>query len=130
MTAKHESTGHPQGLENAESPSAGSSAVDESLFDAVMQQTAAALDEQTLTRTVDLPRLREVACRHASDSLTLDPIVIELIEAVLETHLPPSLQSSGIKSKIARAVAQSLFDNPVSRGRLERLWSQLLGGTP
>lgn len=129
MSAEPESAGHSGELEEAQPSLAGASPADERLLDAVMCQTAAALDEQTLAQTVDLPRLREVARRHPSDSLTLDPILCELIEAILETHLSPLVRSSGFRTKIARAVAQPLFDNPVSRGRLELLWSQLLDNT-
>lgn len=126
MSAEHDLTRSRLESENTEPLLTVSSNAAESLLDSIMQQTAAAFDDRTLAQTIDLPRLREVASRHASDSLTLDPVMIELIEAVLETHLPPSLQSSGFKTKVARAVAQPLFDNPVSRGRLELLWSQLL----
>lgn len=128
MPVEPEFSAPPPEIEQTEQSSAdGTSCLDERLLDVVMHQTVAALDERTLAQNVDLPRLQSVARRHASDVLTLDPIVVELIEAVLETHLPPSMQSGGLKSKIARAVAQPLFDNPTSRGRLELLWSQLLG---
>lgn len=126
MTTQHESTGHDHELTAAVSPLASSAEVESSLLDAIVQQTVAALDEQTLAQTRDLPCLREIARRHDSDVLTLDPILIELIEALLETHLPQLARSATFRSKVARSVSQSLFDNPVCRGRLELLWSQLL----
>ena len=126
MSGKRESSGHRPELEQPAASSVGPNAPEERLLDVVMHQTAAVLDEQTLANSVDLPRLRAVARRHPSDALTLDPILIELIEAILETHLPQISQHGGARTKMARAVAQPLFDNPVSRGRLELLWSQLL----
>ena len=91
-----------------------------------MHQTAATLDERALASSVDLPKLREVASRHPSDTLTFDPILIELIEAILETHLPQLCRAGAMRTRMAREVARPLFENPVSRGRLELLWSQLL----
>ncbi len=126
MAAPHELTARPHGSPTAASNSGNSSEVEPSLLDAIVQQTAAALDEQSLAQTCDLPRLRDIAQRHGSDALTLDPILIELIAAILETHLPLLARSSTLRAKVARSVSQTLFDNPVCRGRLELLWSQLL----
>ncbi len=126
MSAKHESSAHLSESEVLASSSTAASPSEEELLDAIVQQTAAALDEQTLAQTRDLPRLREIARRHGGDTLTLDPILFELIEALLATNLPPLARSATLRSKVARLVSQSLFDNPVCRGRLELLWSQLL----
>lgn len=126
MAVQHESPDRQQHLPTAASPSASSAELEPSLLDAIVQQTAAALDELTLAQTRDLPCLREIARRHASDTLTLDPILIELIAALLETNLPQLARSATLRSKVARLVSQTLFDNPVCRGRLELLWSQLL----
>jgi hypothetical protein len=97
------------------------------LLDAIVSQTVAALDEQSFASMVDLPRLVEVARRyHDCDSLSFDPILIELIEAILQSHVPQVSERVELRTKVATAVARPLFDNPVSRGRLEHLWSQLL----
>ena len=126
MAASHESTGRQHDSPTAPPTSNGSSEVELSLLDAIVQQTASALDDQTLAQTRDLPRLRDIAQRHAGDVLTLDPILVELIEALLETHVPLLARSATLRSKVARSVSQTLFDNPACRGRLELLWSQLL----
>ena len=97
------------------------------LLDAIVSQTTAALDDQAFASMVDLPRLVDVARRHhESDALSFDPILIELIEAILQTHVPQVRDRADLRTKVATAVARPLFDNPVSRGRLELLWSQLL----
>lgn len=126
MAAPHEPTGRQHDSPTAASSSDNSSEVESSLLDAIVQQTAAAFDDQSLAQTRDLPRLRDIAQRHAGDVLTLDPILIELIETLLESHLPLLARSATLRSKVARSVSQTLFDNPVCRGRLELLWSQLL----
>ena len=127
MTAQHESSDQRPELEKLASSSAGSKATEERLLDAVVNQTAAMLDEQSLAHMVDLPRLVEVARRyHECDVLSFDPILIELIEAILQTHMPQVGERAELRAKVAAAVARPLFDNPVSRGRLELLWSQLL----
>lgn len=111
---------------SVESPS-NSGAGEMPLLDTIVSQTAAALDEQAFASMVDLPKLVEVARRHHdSDALSFSPILVELVEALLQTHVPQVSGNAELRTKIATAVARPLFDNPVSRGRLELLWSQLL----
>lgn len=126
MSGKSDSENQPVEFQKEKPSSSGSSAVDEKLLDAVVHQTAASLDERSLASMVDLPKLCEIARRHPSDTLTLDPILVEMIAAILETHLSPVCRSDAMRTRIAREVARPLFENPVSRGRLELLWSQLL----
>lgn len=96
------------------------------LLDVVVHETVSALDDLTRIRTVDWPRLCEVAKRYSQVELTLDPILIELVSVLLEIHLPRIGQSFALRTRLARSVSETLFDNPVCRGRLELLWSQLL----
>jgi len=126
MSAPSKSTNQPVELQPDRPASADASAVDEVLMDAVMRQTAAALNERSLASLVELPKLREIARRHQSDTLSLDPILVEMIAAILETHLSNVCRAEAMRMRIAREVARPLFENPVSRGRLELLWSQLL----
>lgn len=122
MTTQRETNGLPAAVD----PSPGSPEMVPGLLEMVVEQTVASLDEQSLAETLALPRMREIARRYADEALTVEPILLELIEAVLETHLPPLARVASVKSKVVRAVSQTLFDNPVCRGRLELLWSQLL----
>lgn len=126
MSAPSESTNQPVELQREQPASTDSAAVDEELMDAVLRQTAAALDERSLASMVDLPKLREIARRHPSDTLSLDPILVEMIAVILETHLSKVCRTDAMRTRIAQEVARPLFENPVSRGRLELLWSQLL----
>ena len=127
MSAKSQSSGTSPTRDHVVDSSGSSGTSELPLLDAIVSQTAAALDEQSLASMVDLPRLVDVARRHrASDVLSFDPILIELIEAILQTHLPQIGERTELRAKVAAAVARPLFDNPVSRGRLELLWSQLL----
>ncbi len=126
MSAQSEPASQPVELLKEQPSAVVSSAVNEKLMDAVLHQTVAALDERSLASMVDLPKLREIARRHPSDTLTLDPILVELIAAILETHLSSACRSEAMRTRVAREIARPLFENPVSRGRLELLWSQLL----
>ncbi len=127
MSVKRESCGYDLSSGPSDLFSQDSLSGDQPLLDAIVSQTSAALDEQSLASMVDLPRLVDVARRHReSDVLSFDPILIELIEAILQTHLPQVGERTELRAKVAAAVARPLFDNPVSRGRLELLWSQLL----
>ena len=101
-------------------------APDAALLDAILRETSSALDVHSLALSDDLPRLKFVAQRHLGEPLTCDPILHELVEIILETHLPRVCQSAVLKSRVSSAVAGALFENPVARGRLERLWTQLL----
>jgi hypothetical protein len=126
MSAPSESTNQPVELPQEQPASTDSSAANDELMDAVMRQTAAALNERSLASLVDLPKFREIARRHPSDTLSLDPILVELIAATLETHLSKVCRTDAMRMRIAQEIARPLFENPVSRGRLELLWSQLL----
>lgn len=127
MSAKHQSSGTSHSRDHAVDSPSDSGSGEMPLLDAIVSQTTAALDEQAFANMVDLPRLVEVARRHHEcDVLSFDPILIELIEAILQTHMPQVGAHAELRAKVATAVARPLFDNPVSRGRLEHLWSQLL----
>jgi hypothetical protein len=77
--------------------------------------------------SVDTILLLPVAHAHAGKPLTLEPVAVELVQAMLKSHFnaktlpPPTMQSA------ARTIAATLMEDPGSRERLERLWSKLCG---
>ncbi|HUT09710.1 MAG TPA: hypothetical protein VMY42_04380 [Thermoguttaceae bacterium] len=60
--------------------------------------------------------------------LTLEPVGVELVEAVLRNHFPTQPHASQLWQAINVRIALTLLEDPVSRERLEALWIRLGGG--
>ena len=72
----------------------------------------------------DMEAMREVAQLFRGQPLTLDPITIELIHSSLRSRFG-NKSSTAELHVMAKEIAMSLFDDPLSRERLETLWNQL-----
>ena len=112
---------------SAQGSSPTSAVHDRALLDSVLRQT---LEESTSGEELDPAEktaLLEVAGRHRGQPLSLDPIVLELVEAVLRTHFRNLAGSSEFWRLISAQIARSLFDDPVAHSRLELFWDRLCG---
>ena len=69
--------------------------------------------------------MEEVARRHAGQPLVLEPVGIELIEALLVAQFPLFASRDTLRNRAAKAIAQSLLADPTARVRLENLWASL-----
>jgi hypothetical protein len=73
----------------------------------------------------DLARLREVARRRREWKFCLQPVSVELVQALLESYFHGWSDSAETWRAMSAEVAQSLFDDPQCHERLKRLWLQL-----
>ena len=78
----------------------------------------------------DLDALRQVAQHYRGQPLVLEPITVELVEAVLGVQFPDRPQASPSWKAMSESIAQSLFDDPASRQRLEGIWTRLAEISP
>lgn len=69
--------------------------------------------------------MEDVARRHAGQPLELEPVGIELIEALLVAQFPLFASRDTLRARAAKAIAQSLLADPTARVRLENLWASL-----
>lgn len=85
-----------------------------------------ALSEDTSPKHLDdLPEislLRDTARRHAGQPLLQEPILTELLQAILK---PVRGISAGAHARMLRQVAQTMWDDAESRRRLLEFWASL-----
>jgi hypothetical protein len=91
----------------------------------VLKQTASLYSFEAPTNPADLEPLREVAGRLKGASFGLAPVVQELVQAMLRRQLRGLWTSEEQVLEVANRVAETLFENPESNERLEKLWARL-----
>lgn len=125
MPAEHPSREpRPSAASEGAKPSSGRS-LPRHLLEEVLRQTSAMMEDASESTDEDLGALLVVARRHVGRVLTLEPVLIELVEAMLrhqfEAHLPTEDWEP-----MARQIAETLYEDPAAQERLQRLWSRLL----
>lgn len=98
--------------------------VDPALLEEVLERSLAAGPE-----ALDLSQrqaLAEVARRHRGQPLAVEPMVVELVREVLRGQFPVA-GGQGLWERLVLQVAESLWDDPAARARLEGLWKRLGG---
>ena len=106
---------------NEDSSDAGA---DSSVLEDAIRNTLAG-DTRRELRPEELESLLQVARRHRGIPFALEPVAIDLIDALLTVRFT----KDGFKPDMAREIATSLFDAPVSNERLESLWQRLKEAT-
>ena len=92
-------------------------------LDEVLRRTAQSIDSLS-AETSDPQALREVAVRYAGQPFS-QPVLIELVHAGLCSQFGDLAASADRDRKMSRSIAESLYDDPAQRDRLELLWSRL-----
>jgi hypothetical protein len=92
----------------------------------VLEETAAGYLEAEIPTSV-LDNLRSVARQHCGSELQVEPMLLQLVEAILRLTFPPALLGSNARSQIVAAVAVTLWEDPASHQRLNTLWQDLQG---
>lgn len=76
--------------------------------------------------SAELKPLLDVARRHQGSSFTFEPVAAELVEAAIVNFFAPNGGSAAAPWRaVSKRVAESLFADPYSHKRLERLWQRL-----
>jgi hypothetical protein len=101
-------------------------AADDGLLETVLQQTLAVLSAEESVDPSTKAALLTVARRYAGQSLVLEPIAVELVDAALP-RLFAGESPALLRSRLTAQIAQTLMDDPVARPRLESLWTHLCG---
>jgi hypothetical protein len=96
------------------------------LLEQVLASTSFAGGEINALPAEELEALRQVARRHSGGILSVQPVLEELIEAILGKQLRALAPSPEGRREMVVEIAQTLFDDSVSRARLESLWLGLL----
>ena len=110
--------------------SPGGRPYDRALLERVLQETLTDERARESLSGVDRAALLEVAACHRNQPLSLDPIVIALIEAMVQTHFGVLSGSAESWRPITAQIGRTLWDDPAARARLELFWHRLCGMEP
>jgi hypothetical protein len=95
------------------------------LLEHVIQQTLVTPSPADSATPDDLAALREVVNRHRGEPFAVDPIGVELVQAMLRSYFETWCRSPEPWLGLARKVARSLCDDPVLHERTRKLWRRL-----
>lgn len=127
MTASPASNPNP-GLPNGKPAASVFTSAEAKLLEAVLQETANGfggaepLDPQTKEAFFDVAR------RYRGRPLDFDPTLVELVRVALRGLLHPDRDGVEFCRQLSVRVAQTLYEDPPARQRLERFWSRLAEG--
>ncbi|HWB11632.1 MAG TPA: hypothetical protein VG826_20545 [Pirellulales bacterium] len=100
------------------------------LLDEILQQTLRRPDQPRPQVADELAALAQVARRYPDQALTVQPILEELIDAILAPQLAAMSLPPAAKQGMVAELARTLYDDSASRERLEALWNSLLEKKP
>jgi len=96
------------------------------LLDEVLRQTQAAFDSHETDDLSEMGPFLDVARRHAGSELTLEPVLVDLVQAALAETIGQVAIPSDQHDRIPLRVATTLFEDPICHPRLVAFWSRLL----
>lgn len=98
-----------------------------SLLESVLRQTAALTGSEDPVDDEEMAAVEEVARRLKGHAFALEPVVVDLVGAMLLVEFGRQWTSPGLWEVVSRRIARVLFEDPTSRTRLETLWTRLSG---
>jgi hypothetical protein len=116
----------PKRTADAEPSSEQIARSDPALLEKVVLQTLDALGSAAQSAdSIDVQRLRTVAHRRRGQPLTLEPVAIELVRAILGPDFGGLGDQPELFLSVSAQVARALMDDPSACRRLENLWARL-----
>jgi hypothetical protein len=110
---------------DAAAPSSAQTPFDPALFERVVRQTLAMAEDNDAETSADLQKLRVIAHRRKGQHLMLEPVVIEMVMAMLGSNFAGLDADPERYREIAMKIARTLLDDPVASKRMENLWVRL-----
>ena len=99
---------------------------DPSILDSVIEKTVSQDGFSESLQADELVALFEVARRHGKRPLELEPVVVDLVETIVKLRFKrPGMNSEASRDMVVE-LANSLFQTPASRQRLDRFWAKLI----
>lgn len=89
------------------------------LRDALLAKPNAAL------AMAEVAAMRALAARHHGKPLAVDPIVVDIVAALLSAAFRVRVEDSPSCMEMSRTIANSLWNDPVVRDRIDALWTRL-----
>jgi hypothetical protein len=104
--------------------------VDRKLLESVLRETLATerCDEPLEPRQREA--LRQIAQQHRGEPLTLEPVGVQLVDAILRSEVPVLAMAPETWRAMTAQIAATFFEDPGLRARIELLWNHLSEGPP
>lgn len=102
------------------------SVLDRKFLEEVLDRALVAPDPSRALAGEDWEALLEIGRARGEEPFTLDPIAIELVQAVLRPYLGKWKSAPDFLRKISREIAGTLFEDPVFHHRLRTFWLRLI----
>jgi hypothetical protein len=125
----------PQKSKDASPPLSADTASDSTpsvrpdILESVLIQT---FQSENLDQPLDkreLEALREVARRYRDQPLTLEPVAVALVQAVICPQIQADSSSWDFWRGVITQIAQTQLDDPATHQRLQSLWAEWGGRT-
>lgn len=102
----------------------------QNLLDQILTETALGELSDGQYSGEDAKLLREVAARYPTEAFDLEPVAVELVRAVVGEPFRELIGGHEQWCSMTYEIAQTLFDDPRSRQRLQSLWNRLREAAP
>lgn len=99
--------------------------LEHSVLDDVLKATMSSDEALSLINEKTHEGFLKVAREYVGQELTLDPVGIALVRAVLGETLNDRLISKTQQDRVGEEIAKSLFENPTASARLSAFWQKL-----
>ena len=95
------------------------------LMERVLQETLSATARGQPLDAAEMAALLDVARRHAGAALSLEPVAVDLVQALLQVRFASLVTEAEFRLAAATRIATTLWDDPPSHDRLEVFWNRL-----
>lgn len=95
------------------------------LLNQILEQTLKRPDQPAPQVAKEIAALAEVARRYPDQTTLVQPILEELIDAILSPPLDQMKLAAAARQAMVSELAHTLYDDTPSRQRLEALWNGL-----
>jgi len=95
------------------------------LMQRVLRETLAVTEADVPLDTAELTALEDVARRFIDAALSLHPVVVALVGAILSARFGYLACRPEVCQAVSLRIAETLWEDPASQARLLRLWARL-----
>ena len=100
------------------------------LLDKILERTALLSGSEEVLAPTEREALTAVARAHRGHPLTLEPVLVELLEVILQIHAPAPPAAPGFWHSAALEIGQVLLEDPTAARRLTLFWDRLSQDLP
>jgi hypothetical protein len=99
------------------------SAPDRAMMEEVLKRTLS--ESANSIDPAERDALLTVVRRHRGEAFEIDPVAVDLVEALLRFEFKNPISSAEVWRRMCYEIAKTLFDDPVARQRMQGIWTAL-----